>query len=74
MSLQNVEDGVDTEWTIIDRVIAQLGKGEDKEYLVKWRGLEYGAATWEAAEDLDLPGDEVPLTVINVGHHLSHFP
>ncbi len=71
MSLQNMEDGVDAEWTIIDRVIAQRGKGDDKEYLVKWCGLEYGAATWEAAEGLDEAEDEVCFTSPESGHHLS---
>ncbi len=69
MLLQNMEDGVDAEWTIIDRVIAQRGKGDDKEYLVKWCGLEYGAVTWEAADGLDEVEDKVSSTSLSSGHH-----
>ena len=61
MSPQNMEDGIDAEWTIVDRVIAQQGKGDDKEYLVKWRGLEYSASTWEAADGLYEVEDQVLL-------------
>ena len=56
-----MEDGIDADWLLVDRVIALRGTGKRKEYLVKWRGLEYGASTWEAAEDLHSAEDQVPL-------------
>jgi hypothetical protein len=65
--VQNVEDGIDGDWLLVDRVIAQRGSGKRKEYLVKWCGLEYGASTWEAADDLESPEDQVLLLTDYVG-------
>ena len=47
-------------YDVIDRVIAHRdGESEGSvEYLVKWCGLGYAAATWEASESLATPVDE----------------
>ena len=41
-------------YDVIDRIVAtREGESEgSREYLVKWRGLGYAAATWEASESL----------------------
>lgn len=41
------------EYVVIDRIIAERQKRGNREYLVKWRGLEYGRSTWEREEDLE---------------------
>ncbi len=42
-------DGAHPDWLRVERVIAERpGRGGAARLLVKWRGLEYGVATWEA--------------------------
>jgi hypothetical protein len=42
-------DGAHPDWLRVERVVAERpGRGGAARLLVKWRGLEYGAATWEA--------------------------
>ena len=43
-------EGIRAEWMQVDRVVDS--RAGASEYLVKWRGLEYGQATWEPAEGL----------------------
>lgn len=44
----------------VERVIAEQGAGA-VQYLVKWRGLGYTEATWEAVESLASEADKVHL-------------
>lgn len=46
---KSMVNGIMPEWVVIERVFDQSGEGE---YYVKWCGLPYTEATWEAAEDL----------------------
>lgn len=64
-----VETSVDEDWVTAERVVAVRPAGwargmgaarAPRQYLVKWRGLEYGDATWEDEGDLndaDLVGE-----------------
>ena len=61
-----MEDGIDADWLLVDRIIAQRGSAKRKEYLVKWRGLEYGASTWEAADVMESPEDQVVLLTVTL--------
>ncbi|BDA49984.1 Chromodomain-helicase-DNA-binding protein 6 [Coccomyxa sp. Obi] len=45
-------NGVHPDWMVVDRVIAQRGKGASLEYLVKWCQLSYSETTWEPARHL----------------------
>jgi SNF2 family DNA or RNA helicase len=47
------------EHVIIDRIIAERQKRGNREFLVKWRGLEYGRSTWEREEDLENDQDAI---------------
>ena len=47
------------DWLIAERVIAKRGAGREAAFLVKWRGLPYAEATWEAAARLGSPEDNV---------------
>ncbi|VFQ60712.1 unnamed protein product [Cuscuta campestris] len=40
------------EWTTVDRIIACRGEGEDKEYFVKWKELQYDECSWELESDI----------------------
>lgn len=44
---------------MIDRIIAEHHKRGERQLLVKWRGLEYGRATWEREEDLENDADAI---------------
>ena len=44
---------------MIDRIIAERHRRGERQLLVKWRGLEYGRATWEAEEDLADDADAI---------------
>lgn len=46
-----VEPEVQNSWSEVGRVIALRSGGE--EVLVKWKGLDYGECTWEAADTVD---------------------
>lgn len=54
-----IVNGVNPDWMVIDRVIAQDGKGADLDYLVKWCSLPYSECTWEPAKQLSFPEDKV---------------
>lgn len=56
---EGLVNGINPDWMVVDRVIAQRGKGANLEYLVKWCQLSYSEATWEAAKHLTLPEDKV---------------
>ncbi len=51
--------GVHPDWMVVDRVIAQRGKGASLEYLAKWCQLSYSETTWEPARHLSQPEDKV---------------
>ncbi|KAK2452874.1 protein CHROMATIN REMODELING [Trifolium repens] len=40
------------EWTMVDRIIACRGDGDEREYLVKWKELPYDESTWELESDI----------------------
>ncbi|XP_057845926.2 CHD3-type chromatin-remodeling factor PICKLE [Cryptomeria japonica] len=40
------------EWTTVDRIISSRLTGELREYLVKWKELQYDECTWEVEEDI----------------------
>ncbi|RDY08117.1 CHD3-type chromatin-remodeling factor PICKLE, partial [Mucuna pruriens] len=42
---------IQPEWTVVDRVLACRGHN-DKEYLVKWKGLPYDECYWELESDI----------------------
>ncbi len=52
-------NGINPDWLVVDRVIAQHGKGASTEYLVKWCQLPYSDVTWEAAKHLSHAEDKV---------------
>ena len=45
------------EWCEVERVIAEHSTPSGSDYLVLWRSLGYGDATWEESELLTRPGD-----------------
>ena len=52
-------------WTVdpqVERVIAERS-ASGLQFLVKWRGLAYGEATWESAATLDSEADKVHTTL-----------
>ncbi|KAK2398961.1 protein CHROMATIN REMODELING [Trifolium repens] len=40
------------EWTMVDRIIACRGDGDEREYLVKWKELPYDESNWELESDI----------------------
>lgn len=40
------------EWSQVDRILACRDKDEEKEYLVKWRDLQYDECYWESHSDI----------------------
>lgn len=53
-SVNNSEDdyvAIRAEWTTIDRILACRGDDE-KEYLVKWKELQYDECSWELESDI----------------------
>jgi hypothetical protein len=38
---------------VVERVLAQRGKGKNAEYLILWKGYPYTDAMWQPLEDLD---------------------
>ncbi|KAF7830339.1 CHD3-type chromatin-remodeling factor PICKLE isoform X1 [Senna tora] len=40
------------EWTMVDRILASRGYGDEKEYLVKWKELSYDECYWESESDI----------------------
>lgn len=55
--------GVPTMWVTPQRFIARQERFGEQQYLVKWEGLGYDEATWEAAKDL--PGLEAKVEELN---------
>lgn len=52
--LDGYKDGVKFDWLEVERVIAQREpKAGEKEYLVKWKELQYNACTWETEAELN---------------------
>jgi len=46
-------NGIHPDWLVIDRVFASRSLDDDSvEYCVKWMGMGYAEATWEAEEEL----------------------
>ncbi|GAB4854668.1 hypothetical protein Ancab_023251 [Ancistrocladus abbreviatus] len=40
------------EWTTVDRILACRGEDDEKEYLVKWKELNYDECYWEFESDI----------------------
>ncbi|XP_031101578.1 CHD3-type chromatin-remodeling factor PICKLE [Ipomoea triloba] len=53
-SMTDTEDyvAIRSEWTTVDRILACRGDGEDKEYYVKWKELQYDECSWELESDI----------------------
>ncbi|XP_059642926.1 CHD3-type chromatin-remodeling factor PICKLE [Cornus florida] len=54
-STNNSEDefvAIRPEWTTVDRIIACRGDDDEKEYLVKWKELNYDECYWEFESDI----------------------
>lgn len=51
--LDGYKDGVKDDWLEVERVIAQREpRPSEKEYLVKWKELQYNQSTWETEAEL----------------------
>lgn len=48
------KDGIKSDWLEVERVIAQ--RAGEKEYLVKWKELQYSQCTWETEAELHALG------------------
>ena len=61
------ESDVNQRWFEIDRIIDDAVTDGKKEYLVKWKSLDYDEATWEKEEDIE-DKMEIELFLKRLGH------
>jgi hypothetical protein len=66
-----VVNGINPDWMLVDRVIAQRGRGADLEYLVKWCSLPYSESTWEAAQHLSHHAEDKVSPTASTCHSLA---